>query len=86
MVSYALSTALNHCITLFLPQRGKNSQLGLFHHLLHPRIIVASDSTMIRGGNGAEITPCSSHDLHARFSPLLTLFVHWNIGMTGTFA
>jgi hypothetical protein len=41
---------------------------------------------MIRGGNGAEITPCSSQDLHARFSRLLTLFVHWNIGMPGTSA
>jgi hypothetical protein len=27
---------------------------------------------MIRGGNGAETTPCSSHDLLARFSRLLT--------------
>src|SRR5258708_20761894 len=27
---------------------------------------------MIRGGSGAETTPCSSHDLQARFSRLLT--------------
>ncbi|PYX52549.1 MAG: hypothetical protein DMG76_29030 [Acidobacteria bacterium] len=34
--------------------------------------LLARHFSMIRGGNGAEITPCSSHDLQARFSRLLT--------------